>query len=142
MIVLPLTPDPVSTPVAAPPKPAEQAIVKVLALGFTPAERKLIQGVAALTQRRSLRVELLEADAWPQADVVMVDGTEPRVMAWLASASVRAGTTVIQVDGATAAAGHIHLQRPIQWPSLPSLLQQARDPDSPISARQSLPAAL
>jgi len=111
----------------------------VLVYGFSPAERELIQGIVALSQRRPLRLELTRSDAADTADVILLDGADAKVVAWAAKASLLAGKTVIQVDGHNAPAGATHLQRPIQWPKLPSLLLQALDPNSPLlSTRQPL----
>ncbi len=124
---------PVSRPVPL------QSTLKVLVFGFSPAERELIQGIVALSQRRPLRLELTRSEAADTADVILIDGADEKVMAWAAKASMLVGKTLIQVDGHSAPAGATHLQRPIQWPKLPSLLLQALDPDSPLlSTRQPL----
>jgi hypothetical protein len=109
----------------------------MLVFGFSPAECELIQGIVALSQRRALRLELV-CGAATRADVILLDGEDAKVMAWVGKAGLPASRAVIQVGGRKAPAGAIHLQRPIHWPSLPALLQQALGPDAPLSARQPL----
>ena len=139
MIVLPLTPEPEKAPATATPsRPAPlQSTLRVLVFGFTPAERELIQGIVALSQRRPQRIELVGTEAAGSADVIMIDGEDAKVMKWVHKTGLPSGKTVIQVDGQQPPAGAIHLQRPIQWPKLPALLQQAQehDPSNPVSSR-------
>jgi len=141
MIVLPIGPESEPERATAPssrPMPL-QSTLRVLIYGFSPAERELIQGIVALSQRRPLRLELTRSEAADTADVVLLDGADPKVMAWAVKASLLVGKTVIQVDGHNPLTGATHLQRPIQWPKLPSLLLQALDPNSPLlSTRQPL----
>lgn len=124
MIILPLdhdAPDSAQTELFLPAP--HQETVRLLVMGFTPAERELIQGITALSQRRHLRIELSGAQHMKEADVILLDGTDLQVMAWVARGRMPGGKVVIQVDGQPVP-GHIPLQRPIQWPSLPALLQQ------------------
>lgn len=138
MIILPFgpEPDPAREPATGSRPVPLQSTLRLLVQGFSPAERELIQGIVALTQRRSLRLELVRTEAVETAEVILLDGSDERVMAWAAQANLLAGKTVLQVDGRNVLPGVIHLQRPIQWPSLPALLQQALDPHSALSARQ------
>lgn len=141
MIILPIGPESEPERTAAPTsRPAPlQSTLRVLVYGFTPSERELIQGIVSLSQRRPLRLELTRSDDADTADVILLDGADAKVMAWAAKASMLVGKTVIQVDGQSAPHGATHLQRPIQWPKLPSLLLHAMDPNSPLlSTRQSL----
>ena len=141
MIVLPIGPEPSATQ-ASPAKvrtDVEQTVVKLLAVGFSPAERKLIQGVVALTQRRSCRLDLVESDNWTTADVLVLDGADAKVVAWAADQPALSRMTVIWVDGQqAAAAGPTQLKRPIQWPILPALVQRARGQELTESTRQPL----
>ncbi len=140
MIILPFgsEPDPAREPAPGSRPVPLQSTLRLLVQGFSPAERELIQGIVALTQRRSLRLELVRSEAVDTADVILLDGADERVMAWAAQASALAGKTVLQVDGGSTQPGVIPLRRPIQWPSLPALLQQALDPHSPLSNRPPL----
>lgn len=138
MIVLPIGPEPEQDRPASRPAPL-QSTLRVLVYGFSPAERELIQGIVSLSQRRPLRLELARSEGADTADVILLDGTDAKIMAWASRASMLAGKTVVQVDGQYALHGATHLQRPVQWPKLPSLLLQALDPNSPLlSTRQPL----
>ncbi|MFN4004038.1 MAG: hypothetical protein ACK4MJ_01000 [Hylemonella sp.] len=128
MIVLPLTPEPAPAPAPAmPPKKAvEPSSVKVLVLGFSPAERKLLDGVVALSRRRTPAIELLEPQQLEQAHIVMIDAADSDALAWAALQPSLAEKTVIWVDPAQAVRdGHLATRRPVQWPLLPALLGQA-----------------
>lgn len=141
MIILPIGEEgPAEAP--APRRPeATVTTVKLLALGFTPAERKLIQGVVALSQRRSLRIELVEADTWTVADVVLLDGSDAKVVAWAGTQPRLKRMTLIWVDGPQATTGGAtQLRRPLQWPALPAYLQRALGMDITESARAPLSA--
>lgn len=138
MIILPIGDDAPESPQPTSSRPAPlQSTVHLLVMGFSPAERELIQGITALSQRRHLRIELSGADHMDTADVILLDGNDTKVMTWAAKGRMPTGKVVIQVDG-QALPGHIHLQRPIQWPSLPALLQQALGLEAPHSSRQPL----
>lgn len=141
MIVLPLVAEPAPATPAALRTDARPTTIKLLALGFSPAERKLIQGVVALTHRRHVRLDLVEADTWTTADVILLDGNDLKVVAWAADQPSLSHMTVIWVDGHHAAApGHTQLRQPVQWPTLPALLQRALGMDISESARQPLSA--
>lgn len=140
MIVLPLTTESAPAPAATPRPAAAHRTLKVLVLGFTPPERELLEGVVALSQRRSLRLQLVGPDAAASADVLLLDGSDARIMAWAASPALPAGKTVIQVDGRSPTAGRQYLPRPVQWSILPALLQRALGMDISDSARQPLAA--
>ncbi len=141
MIILPIGEES-SAETPAPRRP-EAAItnVKLLALGFTPAERKLIQGVVALSHRRSLHIDLVEADTWTVADVVLLDGSDAKVVAWAANQPRLKKMTLIWVDGPQATmGGATQLKRPLQWPALPAYLQRALGMEITESARAPLSA--
>lgn len=140
MIILPIGDDSAPAPLnPASSRPAPLlSTVRLLVFGFSPAERELIQGIVALSQRRPLRLQLVGGDAPDTADVILIDGADPKVMKWVKRGGLPAGKTVIQVDGDEAPVGAIYLQRPVQWPTLPSLLMQAQDASSPLSTRQPL----
>lgn len=129
MILLPLTQDPVAAPVTPPAKAPEQAVLKVMVLGFTPSERKLLDGVIGLSRRRTPRIELLDGakDAVDGANIIMIDTTDAQAMAWASIQTGLQNKTVIWVDGRSAPDGHTLLKRPVQWPLLPTLLMQAVD---------------
>lgn len=140
MIILPIGEDSIPAPLQpASSRPAPlQSTVRVLVFGFSPAERELIQGIVALSQRRSLRLQLIGGDAPDTADVVLFDGTDAKVMKWVTRGGLPTGKTLVQVDGPHALSVAMHLQRPVQWPSLPTLLLQAMGQEAPHSSRQPL----
>lgn len=126
MIVLPLTPDPEPMPAAQPKKAQEQTIVKVLVVGFSPAEQKLLEGVVSLSKRRSPSIELLGPGEVDSAHVIIIDAADKQALAWASMQPALVEKTVIWVDAQSIAPeGHIATRRPVQWPSLPTLLTQA-----------------
>lgn len=141
MILLPIGPEATAMP-ASPAKvhaDVEPTIVRLLVLGFSPTERKLIQGVVALTQRRSCRLELIKSDIWTEANVILLDGADTTVVAWAAGKSALGRKTVIWVDGPNVATGGVtQLKRPVQWPILSALVQRARGQELTESTRQAL----
>lgn len=140
MIILPIGEDSVPAPLqpaSSRPVPL-QSTVRLLVFGFSPAERELIQGIVALSQRRSLRLQLIGGDAPDTADVILFDGADPKVMKWVSRGGLPQGKTLVQVDGPHALPVALHLPRPVQWPSLPTLLLQAMGHEAPHSSRQPL----
>jgi hypothetical protein len=141
MIVLPLATEPAPATPAAAHADTQATTIKLLALGFSSSERKLIQGVVALTHRRHVRLDLLEADAWTTADVLLLDGSDAKVVAWAADQPSLSRMPVIWVGGnQPAAPKHLQIKQPVQWPTLPALLQRALGLDVSDSARQALAA--
>ena len=141
MIILPIGEEsPAETPTPHRPEVAITT-VKLLALGFTPSERKLIQGVVALSHRRSLHIDLVESDTWTVADVVLLDGSDAKVVAWATNQPRLQKMAVIWVDGPQAPmGGTTQLKRPLQWPCLPAYLQRALGLEITESARVPLSA--
>lgn len=136
MILLPLTPEPAPEPSPQVRTPVQITVIRLLALGFTPSERKLIQGVVALSQRRSVRVEMVGAETWTTADVFLLDGADAKVVAWAAGQPRLSETAVMWVDSPHSVGGRaLQFKRPIQWPCLPALLQRALGMEITESAR-------
>ena len=140
MIILPIGEDSIPAPLQpANSRPAPlQSTIRLLVFGFTPAERELIQGIVALSQRRSLRLQLIGGDAPDTADVVLFDGADAKVMKWVSRGGLPTGKPTIQIDGPQVLPVALHLQRPVSWPSLPSLVQHAMGIDAPVSSRAPL----
>jgi hypothetical protein len=140
MFILPIGEESAPTPLQpASSRPAPlQSTVRLLVFGFSPAERELIQGIVALSQRRPLRLQLIGGDAPETADVILFDGADAKVMKWVVRGGLPQGKTLVQVDGPQALPVALHLQRPVQWPSLPTLLQQAMGHEAQHSSRQPL----
>ncbi len=107
------------------PSPSPSPSVKLLVKGFRSMELRLLDGTVKVSQRRTPRLELLTDDQARAADVVMIDTLDPQAMAWAAGQRWLEHTTVIWVDGASAAPGHTIVRRPVQWPVLPMLLARA-----------------
>jgi two-component system cell cycle response regulator len=137
MIILPIGEDSIPSPLHPPAsKPAPlESTVRLLVFGFTPAERELIQGIVALSQRRSVRLQLVGGDSPDTADVILIDGADAKVMKWVNRGGLPKGKTLIQVDGTHTPAIALHLHRPVSWPSLPSLVLQALGLEATYSSR-------
>lgn len=88
-------------------------------------QQELLQGVVGLSRRRAPQIELLDAAAAADADVIMIDTSNAPAMAWAAQQTGLKHKTVIWVDGRSAPGGHTLLKRPVQWPILPMVLQRA-----------------
>lgn len=127
MIVLPLAPKPAPVPTAMLLKSREKTLLKVLVLGFSPGEQKLLQEIVALSMRRSPSIELRGHRDAHEVDVVMIDAKDAGAKTWAAIQPDLENKAVIWVDAQSAPKGHTILQRPVQWPMLPLLLQQAMD---------------
>lgn len=103
----------------------ESASLKLLVLGFNETERRLLQAIVKLSQRRTPALHLLEADEGPAADVILVDGQSPEAMQWAAAQAWLAKKAVGWVDcTGEIPANHTALKRPVQWPILPMLLSR------------------
>lgn len=140
MIILPIGEDSIPAPLqpASSRSAPLQSTVSLLVYGFSPAERELIQGIVALSQRRSLRLQLIGGAPPETADVILFDGADAKVMKWVSRGALPQGKTLVQVDGPQAFPVALHLQRPVQWPSLPTLLLQAMGQEAPQSSLQPL----
>lgn len=125
MIVPPPTPEPVSP--AMPAKVREKTLLKLLVLGFSPGEQKLLHEIVTLSKRRSPSIELLSLHDAEDADVIMIDAADPTAKAWAAIQPNLERQAVIWVDAKAARSGHTLVQRPVSWPMLPVVLQQAMD---------------
>jgi two-component system cell cycle response regulator len=105
---------------AAPP-PA----IKLLVTGFGAMERRLLSGTVLLSKRRLPRLDLLNSTDCRDADVVMIDGSDPMAVQWASEQDWLEHKAVIWVDASVAPHGHITVKRPVQWPVLPMLLTRA-----------------
>lgn len=106
---------------SAPPPPA----IKLLVTGFAPMERRLLSGTVLLSKRRLPRLDLLNSTDCRDADVVMIDGSDPMAVQWASEQDWLEHKAVIWVDASVAPHGHIIVKRPVQWPVLPMLLTRA-----------------
>ena len=111
-----------------PPQPravGDGSVLRLVVQGFDKMERSLLEGTVRLSQRRTPRLELLDASRHAEADVVMIDTRDEAAMAWARATSSLRHKPVIWVDGTQAGAGHTLAKRPIQWPILPMSLARA-----------------
>lgn len=104
---------------------ADPGVLKLLVLGFTPAERNLLDGLIALSQRRPPRIDVITLVAFDEADIVLIDTAHTEALAWAALQPGLEDKTVIWVDAQSAPATHTLIRRPVQWASLSVLLHQA-----------------
>ncbi|QTD45412.1 response regulator [Ottowia testudinis] len=102
--------------------------LKVFAMGFQDNERRLLNGVVLLSQRRNPQLKLLKDTEAEQADAILIDASQRAAMAWAAERAWLDGRTVIWVDRQDKVrANHIIVKRPVQWPALPMILARAMD---------------
>ena len=105
--------------------------LKIFAKGFQTNERRLLDGVVMLSQRRNPRLKLLDDADAPQADAVLVDAADRHAMAWAKMQPWLSDRTVIWVDSHHEHdPGHTVVKRPVQWPGLPILLARAMEENS------------
>lgn len=114
-------PQPAQPQVASEPAPVLRLAVK----GLKPVERQLLEGLVKVSQRRSPRLAILDAQAARDADVIVIDARDPAAMAWAQQRPWLANRAVIWIDGTQAGPGHTLLRRPVQWPILPMVLARA-----------------
>lgn len=98
--------------------------LKLLVVGFTDAERQLLDAIVRLSQRRQPRISLLDMDASENADVVMVDALDAKARNWVEGRSWLERKVVIWVDAQDGQNRNV-MRRPIQWPNLPIMLARA-----------------
>jgi hypothetical protein len=139
MFILPIGEESAPTPLQpASSRPAPlQSTVRLLVFGFSPAERELIQGIVALSQRRPLRLQLIGGDAPETADVILFDGADAKVMKWVGRGNLPQGKPLVQVDGTQAL--------PVAAPATPCPVAQPAHPAAaghgPRRTEQFAPAA-
>lgn len=102
------------------------ASLKLLVLGFNENERRLLQSIVKLSQRRSPTLHLLPASEGQGADVILIDGQDESAMKWAAAQPWLSGKPVAWVDHPTGevAGTHTVLKRPVQWTILPALVSR------------------
>lgn len=98
-----------------------EAVVKLLVQGFTQSERQLLDAIILLSQRRQLRIDLLDNADGESADVVMIDAADAEAKKWARTQPWLERKAVIWVD-APDSPGRTTVQRPIHWSALPVLL--------------------
>lgn len=94
--------------------------------GLSAAERQLLDGAVALSQRRMPRLQLV-GDAHPDSvDIVMIDGRDPLAMRWAAHSAWLKDKPAVWIDAdPPAASGQLAVRRPVTWPTLSVMLSRA-----------------
>ncbi|HEY0885269.1 MAG TPA: response regulator [Ramlibacter sp.] len=100
-------------------------VLRLAVKGLKPIERQLLEGLVKVSQRRSPRLAILDAQAARDADVIVIDARDPAAMTWAQQRPWLAHRAVIWIDGTQAGSGHTLLRRPVQWPILPMVLARA-----------------
>lgn len=104
---------------------SENALLKLLVLGFNETERRLLHAIVKLSQRRKPALHLLEASDGQLADVILIDALHLESVQWAAAQPWLDSKPVAWVDSANdPLPGHTKLDRPVQWPILPMLLSR------------------
>lgn len=106
-----------------------QQVLRLLVKGFMGFDRRLLDGVVKLSQRRNPSLELVDSVTAAGVDVVMIDGKDAEAVAWAHSQQTwLARQAVVWVDAQhDLPANHTGLMRPVQWTNLPIILSRAMD---------------
>ena len=113
------------------PMPLESAsadtvqTLKLMAIGLTAMEQRLLEGTVKVSQRRNPRLVMLNADQAMDADVLILNVGDAAANQWAQNNAWISGKAVIWVEGADVPKGHTVARRPVQWPILPMLLARA-----------------
>lgn len=101
--------------------------VNLLVLGLTDVEKKLIQGVCRLSQRRTLTITLLDEvkDSVNKADVVLIDNANSKVQQFVSNNPNIINKSLIWVDKTSVSEKHVGLTRPVQWTQLVKYITDA-----------------
>jgi two-component system, cell cycle response regulator len=114
-------------PFVAPPTSAAPRALQLFVRGFNEMEKKLLEGMVRLSQRRLPRLALVTENEALAADLVMVDGSDAAAVAWAESQHWLNDKTTIWIDSSVPRPGHTLSQRPVQWPLLPMMLARAME---------------
>jgi two-component system, cell cycle response regulator len=107
------------------PGGAADTVLKVLVKGFSVVEHRLLEGAVKLSQRRPPRIDLVAEAHGRDADVIMIDATDPAAVQWANTQSWLMAKPVILAGAKTARPGHMAIDRHVKWPILPVLLYKA-----------------
>ena len=116
---------------ASQPAPLETAssesvqTLKLMAMGLTAMEQRLLEGTVKVSQRRNPRLLMLNANQAMDADVLILNARDAAANQWAQKNAWVNGKAVIWVEGADVPKGHTVARRPVQWPILPMLLARA-----------------
>ena len=105
--------------------------LKVFVIGFQSTERRLVDGVVMLSQRRNPRLQLVREAEAQQADAFLIDAADREAMAWAKQNRWLHDRTVIWVDSRDEPrAEHTALRRPVSWTALSIILASALEKTS------------
>ena len=116
---------------ASQPAPLETAssesvqTLKLMAMGLTAMEQRLLEGTVKVSQRRNPRLLMLNANQAMDADVLILNARDAAANQWAQKNTWISGKAVIWVEGTNVPKGHTVARRPVQWPILPMLLARA-----------------
>jgi two-component system cell cycle response regulator len=109
--------------------PQTRDVINLLIHGFTPLERQMLNAIVLLSQKRKPRIAVQNSEDVTLADVVLIDSTDPTSKKWAEGLPWLKDKALIWVDAAEASAG-INIKRPVQWSTLPALLNRALEQDT------------
>lgn len=121
---------PLGLPAASPATPSdvvEESVqtLKLMAMGLTAMEQRLLEGTVKVSQRRNPRLVMLNVNQAMDADVLILNARDAAANQWAQKNAWVNGKAVIWVEGADVPKGHTVARRPVQWPILPMLLARA-----------------
>lgn len=112
---------------------------RLIVKGFSAAEERLLRATVKLSERRQPVLELLENDNINIADIIIIDGTDERAVAWADNyGALLEKHPVVWVDAPARAAGHTSLKRPVIWVNLPIILSRVLDEMSATAAQSEM----
>lgn len=104
----------------------KKEVLKVLIIGLSEAEQKMLGAVVRLSVRRNPSLALLEEHEQETADVIVLDAASDYAQAWgRDNRKLLETKPVIWVDAKKVKSKHIKLQRPVMWSNLPIVISQA-----------------
>lgn len=103
-----------------------QACISLCVVGLAPDELRRLHRLVQGSARRAPRLVLVDAALAHEADVVLVDGTDAQARAWSRARPWLDGRAVVWVGTPARLPGHLTLQRPIAWATLPIVLADAQ----------------
>lgn len=110
-------------------------MLRIVVKGFRGTEQRLLEGLVMVSRRRNPRLELLTVEQAAEADVFLIDGTDPAAMSWATQQSWLSTRVAIWVDARRSAPHHTEVQRPVNWPMLPMLIARALEQAGSVMSR-------
>lgn len=99
--------------------------LRLMAMGLTAMEQRLLEGTVKVSQRRNPRLVMLNVNQAMDADVLILNARDAGASQWARENTWILGKAVIWVEGTDVPKGHTIARRPVQWPILPMLLARA-----------------